>query len=64
MTLTSDAKFEEKLICCFKNEKNLVDFDRALEILKISILIGSFCVKYITFDLKKHIGVKLHDTEK
>ena len=27
MTLTSDAKFEEKLICCFKNGKNLVNFD-------------------------------------
>ena len=23
----SDAKFEEKLICCFKNDKNLVNFD-------------------------------------
>ena len=34
MTLTSDAKFEEKLICCFKNEKNLVNFDRVLESLK------------------------------
>ena len=27
MTLKSDAKFEEKLIYCFKNEKNLVNFD-------------------------------------
>ena len=27
MTLTSDAKFKEKLICCFKNDKNLVNFD-------------------------------------
>ena len=25
MTLKSDAKFEEKLICCFKHDKNLVD---------------------------------------
>ena len=23
----SDAKFEEKTICCFKNDKNLVKFD-------------------------------------
>ena len=22
-----EAKFEEKLICCFKNDKNLVNFD-------------------------------------
>ena len=27
MTLKSEAKFEEKLICCFKNSKNLVNFD-------------------------------------
>ena len=27
MTLKNDAKFEEKLICCFKNDKNLVNFD-------------------------------------
>ena len=27
MTLKSDAKFEEKQICCFKNDKNLVNFD-------------------------------------
>ena len=27
MTLKIDAEFEEKLICCFKNDKNLVNFD-------------------------------------
>ena len=27
MTLKIDAKFEEKLICCLKNDKNLGDFD-------------------------------------
>ena len=27
MTLKIDAKFEEKLTCCFKNDKNLVNFD-------------------------------------
>ena len=26
MTLKIDAKFEEKLICCFKTDKNLVNF--------------------------------------
>ena len=35
----------------------------ALEILKISTLIGSFCAKYITFDLKKSRGVIFHGTE-
>ena len=27
MTLKIDAKFEEKLICCFKNDNTLVNFD-------------------------------------
>ena len=27
MTLKIDAQFEEKLICCFKNGKNLVKID-------------------------------------
>ena len=27
MTLKSDAKFEEKPICCLKNDKNLVNFN-------------------------------------
>ena len=27
MTLNIDVKLEEKLICCFKNDKNLVKFD-------------------------------------
>ena len=26
MTLKIDAKFEEKLICCFKTDKNLMNF--------------------------------------
>ena len=27
MILKSETKFEKKLICCFKNDKNLVNFD-------------------------------------
>ena len=27
MTLKSDVTFEEKLICCFKNDKNFGNFD-------------------------------------
>ena len=27
MTLKSDARFEEKLICDLKNDKNLVNFE-------------------------------------
>ena len=29
MTVKVDAKFEEKLICCPKNDKNLVKSDRS-----------------------------------
>ena len=29
MILQIDAKFEEKPICCFKNDKNLVNFDQS-----------------------------------
>ena len=63
MTLKIDAKFEEKLICCFKNDKNLVNFDLSTQIFKISTLIGSFCAKYISLDLKTLRGVIFLDAE-
>ena len=64
MTLKSDAKFEEKLICCFKNDKNLVNSsDLSTGNSQMFTLIGSFCAKYITFDLKKYRRVIFHDTE-
>ena len=72
MTLKNRAKFEEKLICCFKNGTNLVDSDPNSEglkksehskVSKICTLIGSFCAKYITFELKKFRGVISHYTE-
>ena len=47
MMLKRDAKFEENLICCFKNDKNLVNFDPSTQFSKIS-----FCVKYTNFDQK------------
>ena len=62
MTVKSDAKIEEKPILCFKNDKNFV-LIRALKNLKSYTLIGPFCAKYITFDLKKYRGVIFHDTE-
>ena len=63
MTLRSDAKFEEKLICCFKNDKNLVNFDLSTQFSKICTVICPFCAKYITFDQKKYRGVIFNDTE-
>ena len=38
MTLKIDAKFEEKLICCFKNDKNLVNFDPSTQKSQIFVL--------------------------
>ena len=56
MTLKSDAKFEEKPICCFKNDKNF-------QVSKTYTLIGPFCAKYLTFDLKMYRGIIFHDAE-
>ena len=50
MILKGDAKFEEKLIFCFKNDKNLVNFDPNPHVSKICTVICPFCAKYITFD--------------
>ena len=52
MILKSDAKVEEKPICCFKNEKSFVNFDPSTQVSKICTVICPFCVKYITFDQK------------
>ena len=63
MSLNINAEFVEKLIFCFKNDKNLVNLAWALKILKTSTLVGFFCAKYMTFDLKKYRGVIFPDTE-
>ena len=54
MILKSDAKFEEKPICCFKNNKNLVNFDLSIQVSKICTVTCPFYEKYITFDQKKY----------
>ena len=64
MTLKGDAKFEEKLISRFRNDKNLVNFDPSTQnVSKICTLIGFYCAKCLMFDLKRYIGVIFHDTE-
>ena len=48
-----DPNFEEKLTFCLKNDiRNLVTLTRAVESLKICILMGYFCRKYVMFELK------------
>ena len=63
MILKSDSKFEEKTICCFKNDKNLVNFDPSTQVFKICSVISPFCAKYKKFDQKKCRGVIFNDTE-
>ena len=63
MTLKIDAKFEEKLIFYFKNDKNLVKFEWALASRQTCTFICSYCAKYLKFEIKKYRGVIFHDTE-
>ena len=50
MTLKSDPKFEEKLTCGLENDMG--NFTRSFESVKIWTLMGSFCQKQKTFELK------------
>ena len=64
MTSKINAKFEEKLICCFKNDKNLVNFDLSNQKSKnIYTLIGPSHEKYVMFDLKKYSGLSFMKLE-
>ena len=60
------CKIWRKLISCFKNEKNLVNFDpstRKSQKFALSLVpVGSYC-NYLMFDQKKYRGVTFHDTE-
>ena len=64
MTLKSGEKFKGKLTRGFKNDlRNLVKFHTATQRSEIFTSMGSFCRKYIKFELKKYRGVIFHDTE-
>ena len=63
MILKIDAKLEEKPICCFKIDKNLVNFYLSTPSLQIFTLTGPLRTNYTTFDLKKYRGAIFHDTE-
>ena len=53
MTLKSDAKFKEKLSCGFKYDMtNLVNFHPTTQKSKNFTSMGSFCLKYLRFELK------------
>ena len=54
MTLISDAKFKEKMTCDFKYDiMNLVKFQPTTQNSENFTSMGSFCPKYIKFELKK-----------
>ena len=57
----SGAKFEKKLIFCFKNDKNLSNFHQ--KTVKIGIFIGSLCPKQKMHELQTYRGVISNDTE-
>ena len=64
MTLKGDAKFEEKLTCGLESDmRNMQIFTRAIESLKIGILMGSFNPKQEKYELKIHRGVMCHENE-
>ena len=64
MTLKSDGKFKEKLTYGFKyNMRNFVDFHPTTQKSKNFTSMGSFCPKYMRFELKKYRVVVFHDTE-
>ena len=53
MTLKSDAKFKEKLMCDFKYDmRNFVNFHPTTEKSKKFASMGYFCPKYMRFELK------------
>ena len=53
MTLNSDAKFKEKLICSSKYDiRNLMDFHATSQKPENFTLMGYFCPKYMSFELK------------
>ena len=52
MTLKSDAKFKEKLVCGFKHDmRNLVNFKPTSQKSENYFSMGSFCPKYTRFEL-------------
>ena len=62
MTPKTDAKFKEKLTCGFKYDmRNLVNFHPTTQKSGNFTSMGSFCPKYIRFELKKYKGVIFHE---
>ena len=53
MTMKSDGKLKKKLTCGFRYDiRNLVNFYPTNQKFENFTLMGTFCPKYITFELK------------
>ena len=64
MTLKIDAKFEDKLIFCFKKWQELGKiWPEHSQVSKACNFIYCYCAKYLMFDLKNYGEVLFHDTE-
>ena len=62
MILKEWYKLKKKKNCCFKNDKNLVNFDKTTQFSKIYTVICPFCAKNITFDENKYRGIIFNGT--
>ena len=56
-------KIDAKLICCFKNDRNFVNFDLSTQSLKNLHFHWFLLWKVLMLDLNKYRGVIFHDTE-
>ena len=65
MALNTDAKFERKLICAFKNDmRNSANFHQStFESLKIGTSMGSFYPKWKMYVLEIYRGVMCHENK-
>ena len=63
MTLMNDAKFNEKLTCSFKYDKEFVNFHPTTQKSEKFTLMCYFCLKYMRFELKKDRDFIFYDTE-
>ena len=65
MALNTDATFEGKLTCAFKNDmRNSANFHQSMfESLKIGTLMGCFYAKQKIYELNIYRGVLCHDNE-
>ena len=63
MTLKDDEKFEEKLTCSLKYDRNLANFHQSIQKCQNRDFDGILRPKYKMSELEIYRGVKCHDNE-